>query len=541
MLKNLSIHNIILVESAEIQFEASLNVLSGETGSGKSAIMHALALIIGSRADVSLIRNGAEKGSVEAVFDIQKLKTLQHFLDEAGIEHHFEDDLIIRRELTINGKSRAFVNHQSVQQTLLRRIGEHLIEMVGQHATQNLFTTDHHRHIVDLFGEVKPDVMAFQESWLQEIDLRKKIEQLISTETNRVREIEICQRELEELHEANLKLNEDEELFAEYSLLANSEERLSKSQAVYQALVSKREALLPQLSSLTSTLESLSKIDPSLEDLCQNCRDCRIELQEIAYTLQSYINKIDASPERLHILNERLALINRLKRKYGSTIAEIHSYMEETNQKLHTLENTSVHIQALQEELEKLIHTNHTLAQNLSKKRQTASKNLERALQKELRSLNMPKVEFFVRITPQQRTRTGDDHIEFFLSPNVGEKEIAIRDCASGGELSRLMLALQTLLAGTDNIPTLIFDEIDANIGGETATIIGEKLKTIGKKHQVLCITHFPQVAQQAAIHWQITKKEQHGRTYTFIEQLDEKGREEELFRMSGKSYLKIP
>lgn len=539
MLKNLSIHNIILVESAEIQFEYGLNVLSGETGSGKSAIMDALALIIGARADTALIRKGTEKASVEAVFDIQNLPALHHFLDEAGIDHPPEDDLIIRRELTSQGKNRAFVNHQSVQQTLLRKIGEYLIEMVGQHATQRLFSTDHHRHILDLYGGIKPFVTTFQESWNQENELRKKIEQLISTETNRVREIEIYQRELEELKEANLKLNEDEELFAEYTLLANSEERLSKSQSVYNGLVAKREALLPQLNILTSTLETLAKIDPALEETYQACHQARVELQEIAYSLQSYINKIDASPDRLHTLNERLALINRLKRKYGSSISNIHQYIVEITQKLHTLENASVQIQALQEELAILVQKNNVLSQELSEKRKAVSKSLEKALQKELRSLNMPKVEFFARITPQQRSRSGDDHIEFFLSPNVGEKEIAIRDCASGGELSRLMLALQTLLAGSDKIPTLIFDEIDANIGGETATIIGEKLKAIGKKHQVLCITHFPQVAQQATLHWQIAKKEKSGRTYTFIERLDDKGRTEELSRMSGKSLAK--
>jgi len=539
MLKHLSIRHIILIESAEIQFEPGLNVLSGETGSGKSAIMDALALILGARADTSLIRKGAEKASVEAIFDIDHLPALQHLLEEAGIEHEKEDNLIIRREISLQGKSRAFINHQSVQQNLLKKVGGELIDMIGQHATHGLFSTDYHRTLLDMFGKLEPALKNFRESWHQENLLRQKIQQLIASEAIRIREIEICFHELEELHTANLKSGEDEVLFAEYTLLANSEERLSKSQAVYHGLSTKRDALLPQLNQYVLMLEGLAKIDPQLAEIHQTCHHARIELQEVAYTLQAYLNKIDASPERLHLINERLTLINRLKRKYGSSIEEIHLYIAESKKKLHDLENISETIQELQDKLVEISAKNSQLCLELTAKRNEAGKSLTKAMQKELRSLNMPKVEFSIKTSTQPRSAFGDDQIEFFLCPNIGEKEIAIRECASGGELSRLMLAFQTLLAGCDKIPTLVFDEIDANIGGETAAIVGEKLKSIGAKHQVLCITHFPQVAEHALVHLQISKEEKKGRTYTVIERLDARGRDEELARMAGKTYNK--
>ncbi|MBS4168752.1 DNA repair protein RecN [Parachlamydia sp. AcF125] len=539
MLKHLIIRNLILIEYVEIPFENHLNVLSGETGAGKSAIMHALALIAGARADSSFIRNGTEKGSVEAIFDIERLPTVCHLLEEAGIEHTLEEELIIRREISPQGKSRAFINNQFVQQALLKKVGEQLIEMISQHATQDLFSTEHHRSVLDLYGSHHLLLNQFQQNWDKENALRKKIEQLISAEAQRLRDIEVCLYELEELDEARLKNGEDEELFAEYSLLSNSEERLSKSQTVYQGLQSKREAVLPLLNQYVLVLERLASLDPTTQEIYQSCHHARLELQEVAYSLQAYINKIDVCPERIQTINERLALINKLKRKYGSSIEEIQAYQEKTKQKLHALENVLSEIEILQEEVAKLTESNTELCQKLSTQRKTTAKLLEEALEKELRTLNMPKVKFHVRISPQLRNRMGDDHIEFFLSPNIGEKEIAIRECASGGELSRLMLALQTLLAGRGQIPTLIFDEIDANIGGETASIVGEKLKEIGQKHQVLCITHFPQVAQHAFAHWHIFKQEKEGRTYSSIERLDKKKRQAELARMAGKGQIK--
>lgn len=534
MLKQLYITNIILVESAQIEFGIGLNVLSGETGSGKSAIMNALSLIIGERADTGMIRRGCEKGAVEAIFDIDRLPLVAHLLEESGIDHAPLQELIMRREISVSGKSRAFINNQAVQLTLMKQIGQLLLSIVGQHANQWLLSTDKHREVIDIFGGLQKQVKAFSESWAHETLLKKELENLKSSEAKRLREIEVCRMELEELDEANLKEGEDEELFAAYTLLANAEERAKAASEISQTLSGERNAVIPLLNRQKLVFEALTRIDPSLEEMAKTHENALLELQEISYTLRSYISKVEYNPERANTVNQRLALITRLKKKYGTTIAEIDAYRTSICKKLEELEGADDKIKELEEEVEKISRTNDALCQVLSKMRKEAATKFEEAIIAELRSLNMPKVNFQAEITSQKRNAKGDDTIEFYLVPNIGEHRVPIRDCASGGELSRIMLAIQSLLSGLEETPTIVFDEIDSNIGGETATIVGEKLQEISRLHQVLCITHFPQVACQATHHFQISKAEENGRTLTRVTVLGAAEREVELTRMRG-------
>lgn len=534
MLKQLRVQNIILIESADVSFESGLNVLSGETGSGKSALMNALNLIAGERTDVGMIRHGAEKGVVEAVFDTNGIPLLQSVLDDSGIDHEKDDELIIRREISTTGKSRAFINNQLAQIGLLRKISTFLLDIVGQHANQKLFSVEKHREIIDLFGNLKHDVADFTASWEEENRQRNQIDELVRNEAQRLRDIEMYQRELEELYEAKLQENEEEELFAEYSLLSNAEILSQKVQELTQNLCGERQNALAVLSRHRNTFEQITRMDASLSDLAKSYDNALLELQEIAYTLNNYQTNIEHNPDRVEEVSERLSLITRLKKRYGATIADIRSYQAQSEQRLHQLQDSEFQIETQREQLQKLEEKNEILAKKLTKQRQAAVQKLEKAIISELRALNMPKVEFFAVMTPQKRNRFGDDHIEFYLSPNVGEQRIAVKDCASGGEISRLMLALQSLLAGKEQIPSLVFDEIDANIGGETASIVGEKLCKIGTKHQVLCITHFPQVAKQANHHLQISKIERDGRTFTIIKELHDNERQHELTRMLG-------
>lgn len=534
MLKELRIFNIILIETAEMTFQEGMNVITGETGSGKSAIMHALSYITGARADTGVIRKGCDKGAIEAAFEIDTLSHLKQMLEKAGIEQEPGAELIIRREISSNGKSRAFINNQFVQISLLRSVGEQLINIVSQHANQHLLSIDHHRHIVDLFGDLEQEVAIFSEAWARENSLHRQINELTSSEAQRLREIEVCLRELEELKEAALKEGEDEEIFAEYSLLANSEELAQKTEALVQTMTGDKQSIIQILNRNKTIFEELVRIDPALSDAAKSFYNAQIELQEIAYTLTAYQSRIEYNPTRTRALNDRLSLITSLKRKYGTTIPEIQSYQSNAAEKLKQLENTDARIEELKEELQQLSNKNHQLSTQLTEHRKQTAKKFEKSIVKQLRSLNMPKVEFQVEITPQKRSRTGDDQIEFFLIPNVGEHQIPLKDCASGGELSRMLLALHTVLAGKEQTPTLIFDEIDGNIGGETAVIVGEKLEEIGNKHQVICITHFPQVAKQAVLHLQISKSEKGGRTATRIQTLDPAARQRELARMVG-------
>jgi DNA repair protein RecN (Recombination protein N) len=535
MLKELRIFNLILVVSAEIPFEKGLNVLSGETGAGKSAILQALALLIGEKANPGAIRHGSNKAVIEGLFEIDQDSLVKELLNKAGIDHGDEDDLIVKREISSSGKGRCWINNQPVQIAFLKKIGTLLVEMVDQHANQRLLSLDQHRRILDLFGGLEEDVSLFAKSWEAEQTLKKRIEEAIRNEAQRLRDIEVCRLELEELYEGNVKEGEDEELFSEYSLLINGEEIAQKVEEISQVLTGEKVSAISLLNRTLHSFEKLATLDTSLTESLNAYRNAIIELQEVAHTLRLTHSRAEHNPERLTILNDRLTLISKLKRKYGSTISEIQLYQQQTEERLQLLENADLQIEEWKEELSRLESRNKELAHEITLNRRKIAEKFAESLTEQLRSLNMSKAQFEVGMTSQFRTRHGDDKVEFFLIPNVGEKRISIRDCASGGELSRILLGIQTLLAGKESVPTLIFDEIDANIGGETAVVIGEKLRAIGAQHQLLCITHFPQVARQAHHHIQIEKQELQGRTISFVTVLDSLGKERELERMLGK------
>lgn len=534
MLKELTIQNLILISSTTIHFDTGLNVLSGETGAGKSAIMKALSLIAGDKADSSLIRHGANKSVIEGLFHIEDRADVIEILEKSGIDHGLDEPLIVRREVSLSGKGKCSINNCTVQLALLRKIGGSLLEMVGQHANQKLLSIDQHRQILDLYGNLAREAAAFADSWIEECGLSQEIEQLMKDELQRARQIDNYTQEIEELHQAALKEGEDEELFAEYTRLANADEILSKINEITNTLNGEKTSVLALLKRHTQLFEQLIRLDPHFDKYAQPHHTALIELEEIAYSLEKYSTSAEYSPERLDTINQRLTLINKFKKKYGDTVEAIRSYQVQAEEKLKKLESADTQIEEGKEKLARLKRLNDELAQNLSTKRKAAAKNLEIELTEQLRVLNMPKARFEIDVAAQRRTSCGDDLVEYFLIPNVGEKRVPIKEHASGGELSRILLALQTLLTEKEAATTLVFDEIDANIGGATAVIIGEKLKEIGKRHQVFCITHFPQVAKQADVHIQIAKKEDAGRTFSQITRLDATGKKHELDRMAG-------
>jgi len=538
MLKELRLTNIVLVESAAIPFSSCFNVLSGESGSGKSAIMNALNLIAGDRCDASCVRHGEDKGIVEAIFDLSNIPHLLILLDEAGIDHENGAELFIRREITAAGKSRAFINNQLAQLTLLRQVTAHLFEVVGQHANQKLLSLDYHRQTIDIFAGLEQNLNEYLRCWQEETKTREMLDHLVRSESERMRAIEIARTEMEELEQAHIKEGEEEEIFAEYTQLANADEITQKISDILNVLNGEKIAALAHMTRQKTSFEQLVKLVPRMAESASSYENARLELQEVAHTLRIFESSIEHNPERIALLNARLELINRLKRKYGPGFADIQIYYQQTKDKLEKLENADADIERLQNQLNDLFKKTNHLAEQLSAKRKTAAINFQSAIIFHLRSLNMPKVEFFAEINPQKRNRHGDDKIEFHLTPNVGEHRVPLRECASGGELSRIMLAIQALLAGKEKIPTLIFDEIDANIGGETATVVGDKLKEIAIMHQVLCITHFPQVAKLAEHHLRISKKEIDGRTITVVEALDDNSHLEELVRMVGGALI---
>lgn len=539
MLKHLSICNIILVENAQIEFQGGLNVVTGETGAGKSAVLQALKLLCGERFESNILRHGAEKAWVEAAFDPKYTEELAHDLKNGGIEVDPEEYLILRRELNASGKSRCFINNQLAQKNLLQTIASHLLYIVGQHATRELASPDSHRQIVDKFGALKPLTATFSKLWHQEKSYQKQMEDLLSSEKERLRTIETLQREVEELSEANLKEGEEEEVFAEYSLLSNAETLTQNTEEILHLLQNDAKSILNQLVKTKRSIERLVDLDNSLQETAQLIQNAEIELQEAAYTFSHYLSKVESNPARSQKLEKRLTVIAQLKKRYGNDVTSMLGYLKNAQEKLHTLENSDAAKEELQEKIDAIQSELSEKAAHLSTQRQHFASILEQALTKELRTLNMPHVEVFLRVEKAARSQWGEDSVEIYLKPNVGEKVIPLRQCASGGETSRLVLALQYLLSGLEGSPTLFFDEIDANIGGETASLVGKKLRETGSRQQVVCITHFAQVAAQSHHHLKIQKAEKEGRTHTTVTTLDASQIQQELQRMSGGAFQK--
>ena len=526
MLRSLQIKNIILIEQADIPFHQGFHVLTGETGAGKSAILKALRLVVGERADTQALRKGADKGLVEAQFDAPDHAPLRKLLEEAEID--WSPELVIRREMTASGRNRAFVNDQMISLTLLKQLGEQLMHICGQHANQELRNQEKHRDLLDLFAELNDSRLAFTTAWQRENRLRQELTTLQRQESQRLREMDDAQRQWEELSEAQLKEGEEEELFSEYTLLTSAEELAAGVGQVYEAL---QEA--QSLKSALQQLEGLKQLDTALHDPAAGLRSTLMEFEELGYTLRSYLSRIENNPARAEEINQRLSVITKLKKKYGPDPV---AYLEQLALHLTQLQAADDRAEEIERALQDASELTDILAKKLTQERTDAALKLEEALTQQLLTLNMPAVEFRVRVMPQARHLHGEDLVDFLFAPNLGEKLIAIADCASGGELSRLMLALQALLAGKNHTPTLVFDEVDANIGGETATVVGQKLAEIGGGMQVLCVSHFPQVARFAHHHYQVAKQTCENRTTTHIAVLQGKDRDKELRRMVGDS-----
>lgn len=533
MLHELRIQNLVLFESTTVAFDRGLNILTGETGSGKSAIMAALRLIGGERADAELIRHGSDKAVVEAVFS-PPTRDLAHLLEESGISFDPTEPIIIRREIGSSGKGKAHINHQPVLVSLLRTLSPYLFEMVTQHANQMLFSTDAHRQILDAFGGIHEQLGTFIRCWEDEKNLIEEKNSLETQNSERLRLSARYEAEIEELTQASLQDGEEDELFAEYTKLINADEIAKLVEDISEELTGDDKPILTRLNRHLTMLEKLRGIDPKSQELAQSFKNAVSELQEVSYGLRRYRNGIDSNPEKAFELNERLTLISKLKRKYGPTIPSMLVYLQEIESKLSSLQNADERLDRLDKEIVIAAKKTEDAALTLTKARVKAAAALSKALTKEIRSLNMPKAELVVSLAKVKRTKNGDDHIEILMSPNMGEKQISVKECASGGEISRLLLSLKTLLAGLQATPCLIFDEVDANIGGETATIVGQKLQQIAKSQQLMCITHFPQVAEQADHHLQVSKSEVNGRTIGTVVILDAQGRQREKERMLG-------
>lgn len=525
MLNTLSLSSFALIDQAVIHFNQGFHVLTGETGAGKTLLIQAIHLLTGHKVSTDIIRLGAETAIIEATFDIENLPAVQNLLLKGGIDVDPQELLIIKREVSRSSKNRIFINAQPSPLSLLAAIGPHLLELVSQNSSQSIRQEEAQRELLDLYGEI--DKAPYELSYQSIKDLEKSLLNLKAYGNKD--KLERLQWELQEWDAFTYQEGEEEALFNEYKTLAGSQEITDKLTAIQGGLGH------PQLIPALSQLQKLTD-NPTLQE---HLKSAIVHLQEASFAAAKQLESLEHSPGRLQELEERLSMLNQLKRKYH--VDDIPSHVEKLREEVDTLEHLDEKLATMEKELEENRKQLKFLAEELSKKRTDAAKTLSKALTGQLHSLNLPHAKALIAISPKDLSQSGQDRVVFSLAANPGEAPASLASRSSGGEVARFLFALKLLLAEKGALPTLVFDEIDANVGGETAALLGQKLHELGKHSQVLAITHFPQVARQANYHLQITKKEKEGRTLTEISPLQAHAKEKELLRMLGGSLNLFP
>ncbi len=551
MLTTLRIKNLALVSDLTLELQPGCNVVTGETGAGKSIIIGALNLVLGQRADRTLIRSGSDSCSVEAVFDVKKLRSpLKGFLNENGLEPCEENQLVLKRTFTSAGTNRQFVNGSATTLNVLASIGEWLVDMHGPHDHQSLLHPAKQLAILDAFGGLEKERAAFGGLVSRRSVLEGEKSALVVDEKTYAQQLDLLRFQVKEIEAARLKDDEEEQLILEHNRASNAAKLLQLSQAALDVLSESEGSLLTQAGVVGRTLQELQRVDVGARTLNEMHEQGVSVFRELQTELSRYADKVDVDPARLAEMDERLNLIHSLKRKYGATLAEVIAFGAEAKEKWQSLESRDAELARINGALAKLDAELLKVGKKLSAERKKVIPQLAKAAAKQLADLGFKQSRFDVEqkvelrseesgsgaASPQLLTpsSSGFDTIEFQFAPNPGEPAKPLRAIASSGEMARVMLALKTVLAAEDEIPLLVFDEVDANVGGETANAVGEKMKQIAAKRQVLCITHLPQVAAPADAHYVVTKQVKDGRTISEIELLDKKSRVTELARMLG-------
>jgi len=545
MLKELHIKNFAIIDQLRVEFAPGLNIFTGETGAGKSIVVDALNLALGERASVDLIRTGCEEAVVEAAFELDHdgTKEAATLLAEQGIATNSGEDLIVRRVLSASGKNKVYINGSLANLATLAALGANLADIHGQHEHQSLLSLERQREMLDSFGMLDGLREELANTYHRLQNVRKELVGLEAGERDRAQREDMLRFQKNEIEAATLKPGEDEELANEQKVLANSEKLAGLSRAADEALYSSDGSVLSGLKKAMSDLEAIAAIDSRLAPVLELCEAGRAQLEEAAREVSSYAGGLEFDPGRLEQINDRLDLIRKLKKKYGATIEEITAFGIAASDELERMERSTEEIERLKTEIQTIKSGLTAEAQELTKRRIAAARELERKIETELGHLGMKKTVLSVKITQEPGDDTldghklgprGADRVEFLIAPNPGEEPKPLAKIASGGELSRIMLALKTILVEGDGIPTLVFDEVDAGIGGAVAEEVGKKLRRVATKRQVFCITHLAQIASMATSHYGVAKSVKKDRTSTEVRLLGEKERVDEIARMLG-------
>ncbi|MDH3998613.1 MAG: DNA repair protein RecN [Desulfuromonadales bacterium] len=537
MLLNLTITNFAIIDRLEVQFDQGFNVLTGETGAGKSIILDAFGLLLGDRARPDLVRSGEAEATVEALFDLAANERIRQAFADAGFS--FDEELVLRRVVTSAGRSRAYVNGAMATLAQLKPLAELLVAVCGQHEHQTLAQRTAQQNILDLYGGLLPLLQSYRSKFKLFQQSEQQLGQLEGAERDRQQRLDFLRHQSEEIAAANVSLDEEEELVAERLLLQNAERLSAATQNGYEGLYGEEGAVCERLGSIADALGGVSEVDAELASHAETAKRCLYELEDVAAQLRSHLERIRFDPARLEEIENRLAELTRLKRKYAPTLTEVLEQQATFDEEIAALENAEATREGLAAQLQKLEGEVAACGEKLSQARREAAAKLETAVRAELDGLAMSGAALKVAFEALSQPGAGGlDRIEFLVSTNPGEPPMALGKVASGGELSRLMLALKRLAPEADGVPTLIFDEVDAGIGGAAATAVGKKLQGVSRSAQTLCVTHLPQVAAFADHHHRVLKREVSGRTLTDMAPLLGDDRVQEMARMLGGAQI---
>ncbi|MEG8946045.1 DNA repair protein RecN [Rosettibacter firmus] len=545
MLKSLLIKDYALIENIEIEFGKGLNIITGETGAGKSILIDAMSLLLGERASSDVIRKGADKSIVEGIFEISNNKKVKKILDENEIEAN--DDLIVRREITAKGTNRCFLNDTPVTLNVIKEIGDLLVDLHGQHDHQSLLKTEYHIEMLDEFANLNEYLEEYKNNLSILYQLQKELNELLEKEALLREKKDLYEFQIKEIDSVSPRIDEEEELENELQVLENSEKLLSLSNEIYGELYESENSIYDQLSKVKNKLLELSKIDRTFLEKLQEFESAVVILNEISEYLRNYRNRIDLDPAHLESIRERMGVLNLLKKKYGGTIKSVLEHREKIGKEVDLAENFTVRIQELQNEIDDLRKVCGDIAKNISHKRKEVSKIVEREVENVLKTLGISDPRFEVKINNEitelenyiiidnkkyRYNERGIDFVEFYISTNAGEDTKPLVKVASGGEISRIMLALKSVLAKSDKLPILIFDEIDTGVSGRIAQKVGKALKSLAAYHQIIAITHLPQIASVSDYHYAVEKKKFGDRVVSSIKLLNEQERIREIAKL---------
>jgi DNA repair protein RecN (Recombination protein N) len=551
MLKSLSIKNYALIESVDIEFESGLNILTGETGAGKSIIIDALGLILGDRASADVVRKGSDKAIVEGLLGVSKNRNVRELLERNEIEP--QDDVILRREVSAKGQSRCFVNDTPVTLALLKELGDYLVDLHGQHEHQSLLRSDTHIGLLDEYGNLEGLIHEYRASYERLTALFASLRDLSRKEKDLKEKRELYEFQIKEIDAVDPRAHEEQDLENALRILENSERLFEATSRLYQLMYDGEQAVYDSLVKARNQLEDLSRIDTAFTEAKEECASAATIIGELTKFIQSYNSKIEFNPEQLEQIRERLGRLTLLKKKYGGSLDAVIAHRERIGREFAIAENFESEIKRLQETIEAERKACSAAAQRLSTKRRELVAKISASVCEELAKLGIPSARFDIRIQNRaiakadgqsvhayvrlgrefyDATPAGIDFVEFYLSTNSGEDVKPLVKVASGGEVSRIMLALKSILAKADRLPLLVFDEIDVGISGRIAQAVGKSLKNLSEFHQLIAITHLPQIAGLADCHFAVEKKEARQRTTSTIRKLSDEERVREIARL---------